>query len=303
MSVATEIPQLYCVNRPLDMSPEHFGLMTDSTGLLDDADGLRQRIDADGYLYLPRFHDRDQVLPVRREMMRRLADAGNLHPDRDPMDGIPRPELKMQFHPDLAKDNAPAHELLYTGRMMEFFRRFFGEDALHFDFTWVRAVAPGPATPIHSDIVYMGRGTHQLYTVWTPIGDATFDMGGLMVLEGSHRHEGLARGYWKMDVDSYCENRPGQKDAWAKGSGGFLRGSPDRIRQQVGGRWLTQDYRMGDVVVFHTYLVHGGTDNRSGRMRLSTDTRYQPASQPADERWIGENPVGHGKAGKRGRVC
>jgi hypothetical protein len=50
-------------------------------------------------------------------------------------------------------------------------------------------------------------------------------------------------------------------------------------------------------------LVHGGLDNQTERMRLSTDTRYQRASQPIDERWIGENPIANTRAGKRGRVC
>jgi len=30
------------------------------------------------------------------------------------------------------------------------------------------------------------------------------------------------------------------------------------------------------------------------RLRISTDTRYQLASEPADERWSGEEPIGHG---------
>jgi len=26
---------------------------------------------------------------------------------------------------------------------------------------------------------------------------------------------------------------------------------------------------------------------------LTTDTRYQPANEPVDDRWIGDNPTGH----------
>jgi len=52
------------------------------------------------------------------------------------------------------------------------------------------------------------------------------------------------------------------------------------------------------------YTVHASLDNASGnRIRFSSDSRYQPASLPADERWIGENPPAHGLAGKRGRIC
>ena len=51
------------------------------------------------------------------------------------------------------------------------------------------------------------------------------------------------------------------------------------------------------------YTMHASTDNHSRAFRLSTDTRYQLASEPVDERWIGENPIAHGPAGKRGFIC
>ena len=50
-------------------------------------------------------------------------------------------------------------------------------------------------------------------------------------------------------------------------------------------RWLTAEYRMGDVLVFSMYTMHASTDNQSeSAVRLSSDTRYQLASEPADAR-------------------
>jgi ectoine hydroxylase-related dioxygenase (phytanoyl-CoA dioxygenase family) len=178
----------------------------------------------------------------------------------------------------------------------------------HFDFTWLRAVAPGSGTTPHCDIVYMGRGTKQLFTAWVPFGDITLDIGGLMVLESSHRQQDRLRRYLERDVDEYCENLPrGQEVADGKRGwefDGTLAKDPRSLRQKLGGRWLTApEFRMGDVVVFGMFLVHASLDNQSDRIRLSTDSRYQLASEPADERWVGPNPVGHSRAGKRGRVC
>jgi hypothetical protein len=52
------------------------------------------------------------------------------------------------------------------------------------------------------------------------------------------------------------------------------------------------------------FLVHASLDNRTAnRLRLSSDCRYQRASEPVDDRWVGPQPPGHGTAGKRGRVC
>ena len=60
---------------------------------------------------------------------------------------------------------------------------------------------------------------------------------------------------------------------------------------------------MGDLLTFTLGTVHASLDNHSDRIRLSSDSRYQRASEPADERWIGPSPLGHSRAAKRGRVC
>jgi hypothetical protein len=50
-------------------------------------------------------------------------------------------------------------------------------------------------------------------------------------------------------------------------------------------------------------LVHASLDNQTDRIRLSSDTRYQRASEPADDRWIGPNPSAQTRAAKRGCMC
>jgi hypothetical protein len=306
MSTAVALPQLTYQMKPMDMDGVDW--MVDSTPLLGDVEALRQRMDEQGYLYLPRLHGRDRVKKARRTICERLASLGLLDPTRDVMDAIPHPtDYNTNFSggrlEQMFSDPEPINDVLYRGPLMQFFRDFLAADVLHYDYTWMRQVKPGPATQIHSDVVYMGRGTHNLYTVWTPMGDNDFTMGGLMVLEGSHKHEGLAKQYWKGDVDAYCTNTDDQRDGWKKNNGGALMGHADQLRRSLGGTWRTHDYKMGDVVIFNVYTVHGGTDNHSNELRLSTDTRYQRAHEAVDERWMGETPVGHGPGGKRGLIC
>ncbi len=50
-------------------------------------------------------------------------------------------------------------------------------------------------------------------------------------------------------------------------------------------------------------MMHGSLDKAIDRIRLSTDTRYQLASEPIDECSVGEKPLGHVAAMKCGRVC
>jgi ectoine hydroxylase-related dioxygenase (phytanoyl-CoA dioxygenase family) len=140
------------------------------------------------------------------------------------------------------------------------------------------------------------------------LGDAPLKLGGLMVLEGSHHKHDLLRPYLERDVDTYCRNgRHAQeietgKKLWEWD--GSLSKDPVSLQKKLGGRWLTTEYEAGDLLTFTMHTVHASLDNQtSDRIRISSDSRYQPASLPADARWIGENPVGHGLAGKHGRIC
>jgi hypothetical protein len=290
------------------------GPMVDSMPLLDDVAALRERLATDGYLYLPGFHDRDAILAGRRAICEKLARGGALDTENhDLLDGVIKPGGRAPGFAggllrEMFSEQWPLiHNPLYTGRLMELFRSLFAEDVRHYDFTWMRLVNPGPATPLHADVVYMGRGTHELFTVWTPWGDRTADdgsdAGGLVVLDGSHRRGDLLQDYWNIDVDSYCTNKDDKRDGGAKYHSGAIQGSLPELKQSLGGTFRDADYRMGDLVLFHVHLVHGGTDNRSNRVRLSTDTRYQRAREAIDERWIGEKPPAHGPNAKKGMIC
>jgi hypothetical protein len=277
---------------------DYFAPLRESNDILADAESIRARMADDGYLFFRNLLDRDEVLDARKFIMQKLADRGDLDPNFPLMDGVPAPNKELHFEPKLAdKTNLPLQKVLYSGAMIKFFERFLGGPILHFDYTWLRCVSPGLGTASHCDIVYMGRGTKNLYTAWTPLGDISTQMGGLMVLEGSHKIDRLRKTYGQHDVDEYCINRPPKK------FGGWLSPNPAQIRKSLGGRWLTADFRAGDVVIFTMFTVHGGLDNQSDRIRLSSDSRYQLASEPADERWIGETPPGHGPAGKRDKIC
>lgn len=300
---AGTIPQLSCLGKPLDMSPEAFGELRSSNDVLGDDAALRARMDEDGCVLLRGFLGRERVLEARHEMLNRLNAEGALDPAAPLLDGVLREGWRNGFRIDLAKDNEPVRRVLYEGPMIEFFEGFLGQPVRHYDYTWVRSVGPGHGTPPHYDIVYMGRGTWNLWTAWTPMGDVSWDLGGLMVIPGTHKHERLRNGYAKKDVDTYCTNRPAPSGWNSPGTDGWLTNDPVGVRKRLG-RWSSSQFRAGDVIVFSTCLVHAGLDNRTpDRIRLSTDSRYQPLSEPADERWIGANPIGHGAAAKRGQIC
>jgi hypothetical protein len=295
----------------LDMSEECFGELRESSYLIGDGEALRSRMKEDGYLYFRGFFKRDDVMAARKVLTQRLADAGYLLAGTDPMDGILSPEKGGTFRPDFTENNPPLHQLLYTGRIMDFYREFFGEDIRHFDFTWLRTVGFGNGTRPHCDIVYMGRGEREkLLTAWIPMGDAPVHVGGLSILEGSHLQHERLRHYLERDVDTYCSNSPDVEQiketmrtkGWYKWDGSLAK-DPVSLRNKLGGRWLTTDYEAGDLLTFTMATVHASIDNKSNLIRISSDSRYQPASSVADERWIGEKPPAHSYGIKRGRIC
>ncbi len=276
-----------------DTRPEAFGELRDANDLLQDPVALRRRIEDDGYLLLRGLLDRELVLAARRELTAKLDAAGLIdrgHPVIDAVYSGSNARLAEIDRKAYAKDlrtGAALREVVQRGRMIDFFGGFLGGPVRSLDYVWVRNVRVGSATGCHIDWVYMGRGTRNLYTAWTPMGDVPLSDGPLAILEGSHKLEELQQTYGKLDVD---------RDKSHPYTGGWLSKDAPHVRDTYGGRWLTTEFRAGDVLVFGMFLVHCSLDNTSpeNRIRLSTDTRYQRRSEPADERWVGEEPFGHG---------
>ena len=305
--MVTSAPLFY-VKHELDTSPEAFGELRDSSGFRDQPEVLRARLAEDGYLFVPGFFNRNLIQAARVAVTDRLAAEGTLDPAYPTIEAMGRPDKPLGFRGDLAKNNAAVERVVYGPELLGFYAQLFGEPVRHFDHTWFRAISRGQGTPPHCDLVYMCRGTHQLLTCWIPYGEVPLEVGGLILLEDSHRKQDRLRSYLEVDVDLYCENQPKQvekvvaKGGWSHP--GWLTFNPTVLRERLGGRWLTAtNWQPGDFLTFPMTMVHASLDNQTNRVRLSSDTRYQRASQPADPRWIGADPAGHGPRAKQGMIC
>ena len=274
---------------PLDMASDAFGELRESNDLLNDMSALRERMAEDGYLLIRDYLDLEWVMDARRSVLEVLAEHEMIDENHSLMEARAAKSDNGAFRSAIGSHAAlgklPAvRKLVHSGRMIEFYAAFLGGEVRSFDFIWMRVMGPGRSSAPHYDIVYMGRGTMNLYTSWTPLGDAPLSDASLMVLENSHRLEAVKATYGQMDVD--------KKSNWKKMGGSYGK-DPAAIQKELGCRWLTTDYRAGDLLVFSMYTMHRSLDNRSDRIRLSSDTRYQLASEPVDERWIGDNPIAH----------
>ncbi|RYG23772.1 phytanoyl-CoA dioxygenase [bacterium] len=293
----------------LDTDPKSFGWLRDSTDLIGNAEGLQERMAEDGYLYLPGFLDREEIASARLAVCQVLAEEGVLNPAFPTDKAIAREGTKMAFRPDIANAGPardPIRSVVYGDGVMSFYREMLGGEPMHYEYSWLRTVAPGKGTYPHCDVVYMGRGTKNVFTAWIPFGDIPLEVGGLIVVEGSHRDEELKSTYGQLDVDAVCTNQENARQPNAAGFPGFGAISYDMraTRERLNRRLLTaREFRMGDLLTFSLFTVHGSLDNHSREIRFSTDTRYQLASEPADERWVGENPPGHGGTMLRDTIC
>ncbi|MBP3966121.1 phytanoyl-CoA dioxygenase family protein [Paenibacillus lignilyticus] len=266
-------------SRELELGGPHLTELRSSNDILHDVDAIRNRLQEDGYLLLRDFHKREEVLSARRRILEKIDRMGKLNRDTLLEEGIMADGSKSIFMGGTNEDLPELLNVLNGEHVMRFFDGLMGEKTMTYHYKWLRAVGKGDFTGAHYDIIYMGRGTHNLYTVWSPIGDVNYAMGGLALCLNSHNFEELKATYGKKDSD-----RDGV---------GHYTDDPLVITEKFGGKWATTEFRAGDVLIFGMFLMHCSLENTTNHYRLSVDTRYQSASDKIDERWIGKKPKGH----------
>ncbi len=269
-------------NQELEMNSKYLTQLKNSSDIFNDTEALRMRMEEDGYLFIRGFHDKQKVLAAQLAILSQMHDEGYLASETNINEGIighgNRTKTAIK---DKSMAEIPAYlALIQAESIKQFFDRFLGGESLTYDFKWLRAVGNGESTPSHYDVVYMGRGTKNVYTLWTPIGDVSIDNGPLAICLGSQNFDKIKNTYGQMDVDI------------DKTEGGFS-SDPIEIVDRFGGQWATTDFNAGDAIIFGMFMLHGSITNTSNKYRISTDIRYQLKSEPVDPRWMGKKPKGH----------
>jgi ectoine hydroxylase-related dioxygenase (phytanoyl-CoA dioxygenase family) len=266
----------------LEMGGKYLTELRSSNDIIENTEALRQRMDEDGYLLIRGFHDQAKVAAARAQILDKMNRHGLLDTTY-PIDQAVIPAGAKGLNMRGANTDLPAYlDVVNASSTMSFFDRFLGGTSLTYAYKWLRSVPTGAFTGAHYDIVYMGRGTEKVYTLWTPIGDVPIEMGTLALCLGSQHFEKIKATYGKMDVD---------RDRIE----GHFSNDPVEIVDKFGGQWATTSFQAGDAIFFGMHIMHASTVNTTNRYRISCDTRYQLASEPIDERWAGDKPRGHNK--------
>ncbi|MCO5183629.1 MAG: phytanoyl-CoA dioxygenase family protein [Anaerolineae bacterium] len=281
-------PELYSNGVKMDLSPNKFGELRESNDILHDGAALRERMTQDGYLFFRELVDPNVVLTARREILLKYATVGEIDAiNHDVMEAIQSEhtfvdKVNLRAFTESVRTGLAYENVVLSEAVIGYLERLLGSEVRPYDFRWPRFVRPGEGCGFHADGPYMNRGTDKVFTTWIPLGRVRREEGALIVLENSHANERLLNTYAKQDADK-------EKISW-------LSTNPLILQEQLGGRWLSTDFNPGDVLSFGMHTIHGALDNRSpiGRCRLTSDTRYQRADEPLDERWNGANPEAHG---------
>jgi 1-deoxypentalenic acid 11beta-hydroxylase len=245
------------------MPAQSLGSFRVANDLLDRPDRLKALLAEEGYLFFRAGLDLDEVLSVKRDLVDALAKQGVVKPGAtEPVwtgAGLDRID-------DVALYSLSSYQELSEGSARRLAERVFGEPAFMFKNPNIRYSLPDHSqyvTPAHQDRFFI-RGTTTFCTLWIPLMHLDESMGGLVVAAGSHKR-GLREHAEQEDVYSYVFKGRRQKGV--------------RLAE-IDEPGLTAEYQPGDALLFHNLTLHWALPNRSDRIRLSIDTRAQPATAP-----------------------
>lgn len=281
-----------CKVKGHQVPPALVGELEDSAALMTEPPALRERLAADGYLFLKGVLPRADVQAARREVFERLAAVGEIQQPAEA--GIATGNSRRsELEPDRGRfwksvsEGPRLRAVSHGAAMARIMALVFAEPARPQDYLFLRAGAPGRATGLHFDYPFFARHHEQLATVWLPIGDVPVDEGPLVIVEGSNRFADMIDSMRGFDISV----DPARK--------ADLGSDAIRFAEERGARLLTRNFEAGDIALFGMTTAHGSLDNHSAtnRVRLSCDLRWQPASQPLDTRYFGADPPGTTGAG------
>jgi ectoine hydroxylase-related dioxygenase (phytanoyl-CoA dioxygenase family) len=275
--VNTQLPSLSSNGLPISTRPERFGMLREAPARAN----WRAQYLQDGYLVLRNVLDADTVLTAREAYLssfdasmcehgdaRRGVFSGHL-PEALPIHGVA---------------GHPAHSFVRSSTFTaiadqpvfaDIARTLLEADVVRVPRTPLRHFIKGThrASRAHTDRTYLDEPVESCVTLWLPLGDCPIEAGSLMYLEGSHLIDDVeSRLRDQAPTDRADDSRPISHDLnW--------------VATRAQSRWLTANFKAGDLVAHTPTIVHASLDPAIDLMRVSTDLRFLRAGAPLDTRW------------------
>ena len=283
---------IFASDNQLNTGPKRFGQLQ-SSDPQEPLAQLRTRFSANGYLYLKGLLDPKLVNAFRGWVFEHLNVSGLLQPQTDPVLGQSN---KDGFDKALADRrlmsivrSAKYENFCSQPDLTNFIDLFIGGMSYLHKRKLIRFTSPNTnvSTPAHYDLVYLRGGTSNIVTAWIPIGDISVEDGGLVYLKNSHALGVQMENEFRLkSVDLSPEE---QINAYNRNmtAGGWVSNNLPEMADKFDTQWLAADYQAGDVVLHSPFMIHASTNNANpyGRLRLSTDIRFQNVDDEIDARW------------------
>jgi ectoine hydroxylase-related dioxygenase (phytanoyl-CoA dioxygenase family) len=240
---------------------------------------LEDEISAKGYVLIRELLPRDAVRSVLADVTRVLTAAGWLLSGHEPLEriadsgaacGDPDPAFKRVYQEIFNLESF--HALPHQPALRKVMEMLVGNQVIVHPKPIGRLIFPDCERLIvhaHQDYEFMG-GDPEFFTVWIPLHDCPVEVGPLQILEGSHRF-----GVQRHERDNL--HVPEIADGAVAGD-----------------EWAGGHMNAGDVLIFHSLTVHAASPNRSERLRVSLDCRFQDAGRAINP----SNLVFAGESGK-----
>ena len=236
----------------------------DSTRYVNDGLELRTRMNRDGYLYIRNLLPQQIIEELRLKWLGILGEAGWLKKGTASESGIPNldafcvePEIPYMEVMTKVFSLIEYHSIPHHSNVVGFFERMLGGTIMNHPRLIGRTIFPQRTdytTPPHQDWIPI-QGTPETYTAWIPLSDITKAMGGLQLCTGSHQ-------------SGIYDFQP------ALGAGAM------EVVDPLEGKWVNNPMQQGDIIFFHSMMVHKGVSNNARQLRLSMDARFQRTDQP-----------------------
>lgn len=242
----------------------------ESNDILTDPLALIRRFQRDGYLFFRDLLPREDVMHLRRRILEICDEAGWIKKGTSLMDAITEHAPILEGEPlwepvyEKVQKLEEFHRLKLHPNVHGLMESIFNEPVLCLPMTIARIAFPRDnerATQPHQDWIYV-QGSVDTISAWAPLGDVPEEVGGLMVLRGSHKAGFLF-------------------PRRAQGPGG------NTVDVDPNLPWAATDYRAGDVLFFKSLSIHGARPNLTpDRLRVSIDFRYVGVSHSISEGWL-----------------
>ena len=236
----------------------------DSTDVNNNGSELRKRMKRDGYLFIRRLLPTEALESLRLKLLEIAREAGWVKKDAPLEQAIadlngfcvePEPEYNKVYIRMYKLQEFQA--IYHHPNLMTLFEILLNDTVLLHPSVIGRTIFPQReafTTPPHQDFVPI-QGSPDTYTAWIPLSDITKELGSLQIASGSH-------------LSGVYDFRP------SIGAGGM------EVIDPLEGTWVSNPFKQSDVLIFHSMTVHKGLPNKTDRLRMSLDGRYQKVSDP-----------------------